>query len=72
MPASVEAFSKAADSAKPAALARTIDAYADDFPHEVGWATRAQARALLQQLFIAIDLACRDESKPARRRFGLN
>jgi hypothetical protein len=39
---------QAVDPSKRAALARTIDAYANEFPGEVGWATSAQAPSLLQ------------------------
>ena len=69
----IEAIIEAADPARREALARTIDAYAEDFPDEFFWATSAQAPMLLyQMLFWSIDLACRPEaqSKPRPGRDG--
>jgi hypothetical protein len=62
----IEAIIEAADPARREALARTIDAYAEDFPDEFFWATGAQAPMLLYQMLSSIDLACRPEaqSKP--------
>jgi len=62
----IEAIIEAADPARREALARTIDAYAEDFPDEFFWATSAQAPMLLYQMLLSIDLACRPEaqSKP--------
>jgi hypothetical protein len=62
----IEAVIKAADPAKREALARTIDAYAEDFPEDFFWATGSQAPMLLHHLFNTIDSACRPEaqSKP--------
>jgi hypothetical protein len=62
----VEAVITAADPAKREALAKTIDAYAEDFPDEFFWAIGAQAPTLLHHLLSAIDAACRpsSQSKP--------
>jgi len=62
----IDAVIKAADPAKREALARTIDAYAEDFPEDLFWATGSQAPMLLHHLLNAIDSACRPEaqSKP--------
>jgi len=57
----VEEAIKAADPAKRQALAETIDAYHDDFPIEFHWAIGEQAPALLHNLMLAIDTACRSE-----------
>jgi len=50
----IEDVIKAADPAKRADLAKTIDAYADDFPDDFFWAVGAQAPTLLSQLLMAI------------------
>jgi hypothetical protein len=57
---------KAADPAKREKLAKTIDAYHDDFPDDFHWAISAQSPALLYHLFMSIDGACRPdaETKP--------
>jgi hypothetical protein len=62
----IEAVIKAADPEKREALARTIDAYAEDFPEDFFWAVGSQAPTLLNYMFNAIDAACRPEaqSKP--------
>jgi len=62
----IEAVMKAADPAKREALARTIDAYAEDFHEDFFWAIGSQAPMLLSHLFTTIDSACRPEaqSKP--------
>ena len=62
----IEDVIKTADPAKRANLAKTIAAYADDFPDEFFWAVGAQAPTLLSQLLMAIDVASRPEaqSKP--------
>jgi hypothetical protein len=62
----VEAVIQVADPAKREALARVIDAYAEDFPDEFYWAIGAQAPSLLQHLLTTIDAACRppSQSKP--------
>ena len=49
---------RAADSNKRELLAKTMDAYHDDFPDEFHWAIGAQAPALLYNLMMSIDLAC--------------
>jgi hypothetical protein len=55
-----------ADPNKREALAKTIDAYHEDFPEDFHWAIGAQAPTLLSHLLISIDAACRPEaqSKP--------
>jgi hypothetical protein len=64
----VEAVIQAADPAKRAALAETIDAYADGpFAEEFYWATGAQAPVFLHHLMIGIDAACRPESQSKPR-----
>jgi hypothetical protein len=62
----IEAVIKAADPAKREGLARTIDAYAEDFPDDFFWATGSQAPTLLNHMLNTIDSACRPEaqSKP--------
>jgi hypothetical protein len=62
----IEAVIKAADPAKREALARTIDAYSEDFPEDFFWAIGSQAPTLLHHIMISIDAACRPEtqSKP--------
>lgn len=62
----IEAVIQAADPIKREALAKTIDAYCEDFPEEFVWATGAQAPTLLWHLITSINSACRPEkqSKP--------
>jgi hypothetical protein len=62
----IEAVIKASDPAKRAELARTIDAYAEDFPDDFFWAVGPQAPTLLNHMLSMIDAACRPEaqSKP--------
>jgi hypothetical protein len=62
----IEAVIKAADPAKRAELARTIDAYAEDFPEDFFWAVGPQAPTLLNHMLSMIDASCRPDaqSKP--------
>jgi hypothetical protein len=62
----IEAVIKASDPAKREALARTIDAYAEQFPDDFYWAIGVQAPTLLNLMMSLIDAACRPEaqSKP--------
>ena len=62
----IEAVIQAADPAKREILAKTIDAYAEDFPDDFYWAVGPQAPALLNSLLQMIDAACRpgSQSKP--------
>jgi hypothetical protein len=62
----LEAVLKAADPEKRATLARTLDAYHEDFPEDFHWALGAQSPALLYHLLMAIEVGCRPEtgSKP--------
>jgi hypothetical protein len=62
----IEAVIASADPAKRETLAKTIDAYCEDFPEEFFWATGAQAPSLLYHLMISIDSVSRPdaESKP--------
>jgi hypothetical protein len=62
----VEAVVASADPAKRETLAKTIDAYCEDFPEEFFWAIGAQAPTLLHHLMTAIDSASRPDtgSKP--------
>jgi hypothetical protein len=62
----IEGVIKAADPAKREAHARTIDAWANDFPEDFLWAVGPQAPTLLNHILSTIDLACRPEaqSKP--------
>jgi hypothetical protein len=57
---------KAADPRKRDELAKTIDAYHEDFPDEFHWAIGAQSPTLLYHLMMSIDVACRPnaQSKP--------
>jgi hypothetical protein len=63
----IEAVIKAADPAKREALARTIDAYAEDFPEDFFWAIGSQAPTLLNHILNAIDAACRPEAQSTPR-----
>jgi hypothetical protein len=66
--AAVEAVIQAADPKKRAALAKTIDAYAEGpVGEEFHWATGPQAPTLLHHLMMAIDAACRPESQSKPR-----
>ena len=62
----IESVVASSDPAKREALAKTIDAYCEDFPDEFFWATGAQSPVLLYHLMMAIDSASRPdaESKP--------
>jgi hypothetical protein len=55
----VEEMIRSADSEKRQALAHTIDVYHGDYPEEFNWATSGQAPALLHNLMLSIDTACR-------------
>jgi hypothetical protein len=63
----VEAAIAAADPAKRAALATTIDKYAENFPDDFLWATGGQAPNLLYHLLTTIDAACRPEAQSKLR-----
>ena len=63
----IEAVIKAADPAKREALAKTIDAYAENYPEDFFWAVGPQAPNLLHNLIMAIDAACRPESQSKPR-----
>jgi hypothetical protein len=63
----VEAVIKAADPAKREHLAKTMDAYSEDFPEEFFWATGVQAPTLLSNLMMVIDVACRPEEQSEAR-----
>jgi hypothetical protein len=58
---------KSADPAKREKLAKTLDAYHEDFPDEFHWAISAQSPALLHTLMISIDVACRSDEKAKPR-----
>jgi len=62
----LEVTIKTGDSANRKALAKTMDAYHEDFPDDFHWAIGPQAPALLHMLMTIIDAACRSdkESKP--------
>jgi hypothetical protein len=64
----LEAVIKAADPAKREHLAKTIDAYSEDFVNDFYWAIGAQAPTLLSNLMLAIDAACRPEAQSKPRR----
>jgi hypothetical protein len=57
---------KSTDPKKREELAKTIDAYHEDFPEDFHWAIGAQSPVLLHHLMISLDVACRPntESKP--------
>ena len=57
----IEAVIKASDPDKRAALANTIDAYAEDFPEDFFWAVGPQSPVLLHHMMTAVDGACRGE-----------
>ncbi len=57
----LEAVIKTGDAAKREALAKTIDAYQEDFPHDFHWAIGGQAPTLLHTLMIVIDAACHSD-----------
>jgi hypothetical protein len=63
----VEAVIGAADPAKRETLAKTIDAYQEDFPDDFFWAVGPQAPALLHHLMMTIDGACRPEGQSKAR-----
>jgi len=54
------------DPARRKTLAKTIDAWAEDFPDEFHWATGIQAPVLLHHLLMEVDESCRPDaaSKP--------
>ena len=62
----IDAVIKTADPAKREALARTIDAYSEDFTEDFFWAMGAASPTLLSHLLQTIDTACRPDkqSKP--------
>jgi hypothetical protein len=62
----IEAVVRASDPDKRAALAKTIDAYSEDFPDEFFWAVGAQSPTLLHHMIIAVDGACRSEGEKRR------
>jgi hypothetical protein len=55
----VEEMIRSADSEKRQGLAHTIDAYHGDCPEESNWAASGQVPALLHNLMLSIDTACR-------------
>src|SRR4051812_19217337 len=63
----LEAVIKAADPAKREHLAKTIDAYSEDFAIDFYWAIGAQAPTLLSNLMSVIDEACRPEGQAKPR-----
>jgi hypothetical protein len=62
----IEAVIRSSDPAKRAALAETIDAFAEDFPDEFFWATGAQSPVFLHHMMSAIDIACREKGEKPR------
>ncbi len=62
----VEAAIVGADPVKREALAKTLDAFAEDSPDAFFWAVGPQAPALLHQLMMTIDVACRSQPKARR------
>jgi hypothetical protein len=63
----IESVIASADAAKRGALAKTIDAYCEDFPEEFFWATSAQARSGGLFVFLSLNL---DASSGRRNRAG--
>ena len=63
---SLEEALKSADPVKRKTFAKTIDAYAVDFPEDFHWAIGAQSPTFLYHLLRSIDTACRPDpqSKP--------
>jgi hypothetical protein len=66
MCAALEGALQASDPGMREQLAKTIDAYRENFPNDFYWAMGAQSPMLLYYLFTSIDGACRPEnqSKP--------
>jgi hypothetical protein len=62
----IKAVVAGADQAKRDELAKTLDAFANDFPDEYFWATGPQAPALLHHLMMTIDVECRSQPKARR------
>jgi hypothetical protein len=62
----IEAVIGSSDPEKREALAKTIDAYSEDFQEDFFWAIGPQAPVLLYHLMMSIDSATRPdaESKP--------
>src|SRR5262249_50733884 len=63
----LEEVIKASDPAKRDKLAKTIDAYHDDFPEDFYWAIGASSPTLLSHLVMLIDWACRPDAKSKPR-----
>lgn len=58
---------EATDPVKREALAKTIDAYHEDFPEDFHWAIGAQSPTLLYHLMMSIDVACRPDPQSRPR-----
>ena len=67
----IEAAIKASAPDKRAALAKTIDAYSEDFPEDFFWAVGSQSPVLLHHLITAVDVACRGEGEKRRTALRL-
>jgi hypothetical protein len=67
----LESALKSAEPEKLEHLAKTLDAYSNDFPDEFFWAVGAQAPSLLAQLVTAIDMASRPDNKKSVRAIKL-
>ncbi len=65
----LEATLIAADPDKREKLAKTIDAYSEDFPEDFFWAVGPQSPTLLHNLMMTIDVGARPDTpiKAARR-----
>jgi hypothetical protein len=59
---------KASNPKKREELAKTLDAYSEDFPEEFRRVIGAQSPALLHNLVMTIDMGCRDPEAPSRPR----
>ena len=62
---------KSADPVKRKTLAKSIDAYAVDFPEDFHWAIGAQSPTFLYQLLMSIDTACRPDAQSKPRSVRL-
>jgi hypothetical protein len=63
----LEAVIYSADPIKRKDLAEIMDEYSEDFPDDFHWAVGAQSPALLSNLVMAIDIACRANEPPKSR-----
>ena len=63
----IEAAIKSADPQKRETLAKTIDAYHEDFPEDFHWAIGARSPTLLSNLLMSINMSCRPDKQSKSR-----